>query len=77
MDQTAEPDPASFIFLVDDVEKVPTLFTWVDATNCDIEFNEAVLGPTVVRSRYSLKNPLFLSVGGELVTPFHILVTAP
>lgn len=77
MDQTSEPLPGDFVFDVDGVEKTPVSVTWDSATELSIEYSEATLSPTAVRCRYSTQNPDFLSVAGELVTPFDILVTAP
>lgn len=77
MDTGVEPPPDAFVFDVDGTEKVPVTITWDDATHLSIEYSEAVLGPTVVRCRYSTKADDFVSAAGEEVTPFDILVTAP
>jgi len=77
MDVGVEPLPGVFTFIVDGVEKTPTAIVWDDATHLALEYDEAVLGPTVVRCRLSAKDPLLRSQPGELVTPFDILVTAP
>lgn len=77
MGQTTEPLPSDFVLDVDGTEKTPISITWDSATELSIQYDEVTLGPTVVRCRYSAKNPDFLSVTGELVTPFDILVSAP
>lgn len=77
MDQTSEPLPGDFIFDVDGTLKTPISVDWDSATELSVQYDEAVLGPTVVRCRFSAKNPDFLSIAGEVVTPFDILVTAP
>lgn len=77
MDQTATPPTSSIIIEVDGVEKEPDNLTWQSATNILVDYAEAVLGPTVVRCRFSAKHDDFLSVAGELVTPFDILIPAP
>lgn len=77
MDQTSEPLPGDFVFVVDGVDKTPISVTWDSATELAIGYDEAVLSPTVVRCRFSTKNSDFLSVAGEIVTPFDILVDAP
>lgn len=77
MDQTTKAPPGDFVLVVDDVEKIPISTIWDDANDFTMTYSEATLGAAVVRCRYSAKNPLMLSVLGELVTPFDILVTAP
>ncbi len=77
MDQTSQPLPADFVIDIDGVEKTPDTVTWDSATELSLDYNEAVLGPTVVRCRYSKINPDFESALFEKVTPFDILVTAP
>lgn len=77
MDQTSQPLPGDFVLDVDGVDKVPILITWDSATELSIHYSEAVLGPTIVRCRYSTINPDFESALFEKVTPFDILVTAP
>ncbi len=77
MDQTSQPLPGDFILDVDGTLKVPIFITWDSATELSIHYSEAILAPTVVRCRYSTINPNFVTVAGEVVTPFDILVTAP
>ena len=77
MDQTSEPLPGDFVLDVDGVLKTPIAVAWDSATELSVEYSEAVLGPTVVRCRYSTINPDFESALFEKVTPFDILVAAP
>lgn len=77
MNQTSQPLPGDFVLVVDGVEKVPILITWDSATELSIEYSEAILGPTVVRCRYSAINPDFETALFEKVTPFDILGTGP
>lgn len=77
MDQTEQPLPGDFVFDVDGVEKTPISVTWDSATELSIQFDEAVLNPTVVRCRYSKINDDLRNVALEVITPFDILVTAP
>lgn len=77
MDETEQPLPGDFVFDVDGVEKTPITVTWDSATELSIQFDEAVLSPTVVRCRYSTINEDLRNVALEVVTPFDILVTAP
>lgn len=77
MDQTEEPLPGDFVFDVDGVEKTPISVTWDSATELSIQYDEATLGPSVVRCRYSKVNEDLRNIALEVVTPFDILVTAP
>jgi len=77
MDQTSQPLPGDFVLDVDGTLKTPVLVTWDGATEVSLHYSEAVLGPTVVRCRYSTINPDFESALFEKVTPFDMLVTAP
>lgn len=77
MNQVTQPLPGDFVLDVDGTLKTPVLVTWDSATELSLHYSEAVLGPTVVRCRYSSINPLFETSLGEKVTPFDILVTAP
>jgi len=72
-----EPVPADFVLLVDDVEKTALSSSYFDANQLTLTFNEAALGPTVVKLRYSAKNPDFVSAAGEVVTPFDLVITPP
>lgn len=77
MDETSTPPPEAFVLDVDGTEKTPDAIAWDSATELSIEYSEATLGPTVIRCRYSTHADDFVSVVGEEVTPFDILVTAP
>jgi len=77
MDQTTAPPVGDFVIWVDGMDKTPITAAWTGARNFTLTYSETVLGPSVVRTRFATKNPLFLSVLGELVTPFDILITAP
>lgn len=76
MDQTEKPDPSDFVLTVDDVVKTIATTTWDDATHFISTYSEGTLGPSVVEVRYPTKVPEFLSIAGELVTPFD-LITVP
>jgi len=76
MDETTEPPISSFVIDVDDVEKTPDSVAWLTPHEFSLNYSEAALGPSVIKCRFSTKSPLFLSLTGELVTPFDILVTA-
>ena len=73
----SEPIPADFVLTVDDVVKTVLSSSWLDLHTLTLTYNEAVLGPGVVRVRFSTKNPDFISVAGEIVTPFDMVITAP
>jgi len=77
MDQTAQPLPGDFVLTVDDVVKPIASLSWISALTMTLLYSEAVLGPTVVKLRFSTKSPLFRSVLGEIVTPFDLVITAP
>ena len=72
MDQTIFPLPAEFILTIDDIEQTISAVTWDDATTLSVEYSEAVLNPIVASLRYPTSSPRFLSVLGELVTPFDL-----
>lgn len=76
MDQTEEPPLSAFVIEVDGVDKTPVGGGWFDATTYQLTYSEAVLGPTVIYLRYSKKYSTFLSLTGELVTPFNIQILA-
>lgn len=77
MDEASEPDPEDFVLDIDGTDKTPDTITWDTATELSLDYSEATLGPTEIHCRFSKKNPDFLSVAGEVATPFDILVTAP
>lgn len=74
MDQTVVPLPAQFVLTCNDVVKVPDTVSWDDATHLSIDYAEAVLTVDLCYLRYMAKDPNFLSVLDELVTPFDLLV---
>lgn len=77
MSIASEPIPADFVLTVDDVVKTVLSSSWLDLHQLTLTFNEAVLGPSVVKVRFSTKNPDFISVAGEIVTPFDLVITPP
>ena len=76
MDQTVAPVAADFNLELDGVPKVPTAVHWTTATTLVLDYSEALLDPALVELRFSTKTDQFLSVLGELVTPFDIEVIA-
>jgi len=73
----SEPIPADFVLTVDDVVKTALSSSWFDLHQLTLTYDEAILGPTVVKVRFSTKNPDFISVAGEIVTPFDLVITPP
>lgn len=73
MDQTLEPVPADFIIEVDAAAKPPDALGWTDATTMTLTYQEAVLGPSVVRLQYPLMTDNFVSLQGQPVFPFDLL----
>lgn len=77
MSIATQPIPADFVLTVDDVEKTALSSTWFDLHKLTLTYNEVTLNPSNVSVRFSTKNPDFISVAGEVVTPFDILITPP
>ena len=75
MDQTVEPLPAQFIIDVDGAPKTPDALGWTDATTMTLTYNEAVLGPSVISLEYPDLLPNFVSLQGQPVFPFDLLIT--
>lgn len=75
MDQTVIPDKTDFILEVDSAAKPLDTVVWADATHLGYSYDEAVLGPTVVRMQYPAMLPNFRSLQGQPVFPFDILLT--
>jgi len=76
MDQTVVPLPAQFILTCNGILKIADSIAWDDATHLSVDYSEAILDVDPCLLRYKAKNINFLSVAGELVTPFEILIAA-
>ena len=74
MDQTVEPLPAQFIITADAVPKTPDSLGWTDATTMTLTYNEVALDPSVVRLAYPNMLPNFISLAGQPVFPFDLLL---
>lgn len=77
MDQTVEPLPAQFAIDVDGVPKTPISLGWTDADTMTLTYQEAVLGPSVVRLAYDHMFPNFISLVDQPVFPFDLLGVGP
>lgn len=77
MDQTVTPAPGHFVLDVDGAPKTPDSCTWFDARTLQWAYAEAVLGPTLVRMQYPIMAANFLSLAGQPVFPFDLLLAAP
>lgn len=77
MDQTVAPAPGQFVIDVDGVPKTPDTVVWIDPGTLGLTYAEAVLGPSVIRLQYPRMFPNFLSLAGQPVFPFDLLLTAP
>lgn len=75
MDQTVIPDKTEFILEVDAAAKPLLTLVWADATHLGYTYDEALLGPSVVRMQYDQMAPNFLSLDGQPVFPFDLLLT--
>lgn len=76
MDQTVEPLPAQFVIDVDGVPKTPDSLGWTDSKTMTLTYDEAVLGPSVVKCQYPAMFPNFVSLATQPVFPFDLLLVA-
>lgn len=74
MDQTVQPLASELVITVDGAPHDPSAVNWDDATHLDLEYSEALLGPTDVELAYPAMFPNFLSLQGQPVFPFDIIV---
>lgn len=73
MDETVKPTTPQLVIDVDGVPKEPDSIGWTDATTLTVPYQEAVLGPSVVRLQYPRMFPNFLSLVDQPVFPFDLL----